>query len=388
MAPVPPSAAAEPVAVEPRQSEPEAPPPQAVVTRPAAERPPPPPPRAFTPRSVVVAVVVWLVSTLVAVGLVLYGVGPLLHKRDQRELLSDLRVEIRQAAGSDDSFSEVEVVTTAPGNGDPVAILDIPDLKLQQVVVEGVGPQQTRHGPGHVPGSAGPGQPGNSAIVARRSAFGGSFGELGGLERGDRILVTTTQGRSVYEVEVVRRLSLKSGTGTVAPSTTTTSSTTTTTAPPAEGATATGTATDQSTTTASTTASTTTAPVLRDARRLSTDEIYGPSEDDRLTLVTSASRLPWATDRATIVVATMADHPFEPTPQNGRSVAQDGRGSDANAWAPMTLAGIAYAMTAVAAVLIYRRARVRSAYLLTAPPLVAATFLTAETIARLMPAWF
>jgi hypothetical protein len=40
-----------------------------------------------------------------------------------------------------------------------------------------------------------------------------------------------------------------------------------------------------------------------------------------------------------------------------------------------------------AAVVLYRRARPRSAYLLTAPPLVVATILTAEAVARLLPAW-
>ncbi len=346
-----------------------------VVTEPARERRPPRPPLAFTPRRVIVAAVVWLLSTGIAVVLVLYGVGPLLQKRDQRQLLADYRTEIREAAGAENSFSEVEVVTTAPATGDPVAILDIPDLQLQQVVVEGVSPQQTRRGPGHVPGTAGPGQPGNSAIVARHAAFGGSFGNLGDLERGDEVLVTTTQGPSVYEITEVRTVYVSTGTGSTAPSTTVAPTT-----PPVDGAAA----PDRTSTTVTTT---TPAPPLGDDDSVSTDELYGPSEDDRLTLVSSSSRRPWATGIATVAVATIADRPFEPTPQNGRSVDQDGRGSDDSAWAPMVLAGLAYALTAVAAVLVYRRARVRSAYLLTAPPLVAATFLAAETIARLLPAW-
>ena len=52
------------------------------------------------------------------------------------------------------------------------------------------------------------------------------------------------------------------------------------------------------------------------------------------------------------------------------------------------LAVLAYLVAVGAAVVLYpRRARPRSAYLLTAPPLVAATILTAEAVARLLPAW-
>lgn len=335
----------------------------------------------LTPRRIAVAVGLWLVLTFVAVGLVLYAVGPLLQKRDQRRLLGDMRTEIRQAAGAEDSFSEPEVVTVAPRPGDPVAILDIPALKLQQVVVEGAGPQQTRRGPGHVTGTAGLGQPGNAAIVARRAAFGGSFGRLGAMERGDEILVTTSQGASVYEVTQVIGVDLAAGKGSIPATTTTTSPSTTTTAP-ADPAAAPA---DATTTTGSTT--TTVPPSRLEGESISTDVLYGPTDDDRLTLVTSASRRPWATGRATVVVASMVEKPFEPTPQGGRALSQDGRGRDSGVWLPLGLAIVAFALTAIAAMWIYRHGRARSAYLLTAPPLVAGVFLLAETAARALPAW-
>jgi sortase A len=335
---------------------------------PATTQPGPPAPpvatagrvlHTLTPRRIAAAVGLWLVLTFVAVGLVLYAVGPLLQKRDQRRLLGDMRTEIRQAAGAEDSFSEPEVVTVAPRPGDPVAILDIPALKLQQVVVEGAGPQQTRRGPGHVTGTAGLGQPGNAAIVARRAAFGGSFGRLGTMERGDEILVTTTQGASVYEVEQVIGVDLTPGKGSIPATTTTTAPSTTTTVPP---------------------------PRV-EGESISTDELYGPTDDDRLTLVTAASRRPWATGRATVVVASLVEKPFEPTPQGGRALGQDGRGRDSGVWLPLGLALVAFALTATGAMWIYRHGRARSAYLLTAPPLVAGTFLLAETAARALPAW-
>ena len=351
-----------------------------IVSRPADDRPPPRPAHPFTPGRVALAVGVWLLVTVVGVGLVVYGAGPMLHQREQLRLLDDYRGEVRHAVGEQNAFSETGDVATAPSTGQPVAIVDIPAMHFEQVVVEGVGPEQTRAAPGHVPGTAGPGQPGNSAIVGRRAGFGGAFGHLDELHKGDRILVTTTQGQTVYEVAAMRRVDVTTGKGTIAPTTTTTepASTTTTVAKGKKAAPA------KKKTTASTT---TTVPGPEIARKLSTDDLYDPTPDNRLTLVTSDSRLPWSTGRAMVVVATLQGRPFEPTPPNGRTLAADGRHADHDIWAPLTLALVAYVATAAAALFVYRRGRIRTAYLLTAAPLVAATFLMAETIARLLPAW-
>jgi sortase A len=348
-------------------------------------RPEPRPPAPLTGRRIGVALGVWVVVTLVAVALVIYGVGPMLQQRDQRHLLRDYRRDIRQAANEQVSLVVDEETSAAPDAGSPVAILDVGDVHVEQVVVEGVGPQQTRRGPGHVPGTAGPGQPGNSAVVARRSAFGATFSELGNIDEGDRILVTTTQGQSVYEVAAVRRARLLDE--APEPDATTTWEDTTPTAagdPASEG--------DEDAAAEDAHASEGTegddADAVLPEGDLTLEDVYGPSPDDRLTLVTSASRAPWASGEATVVVALMDGDPFEPTPQNGRNAGDDGRSTDGGAAAPLALAFVAYGVAAASAVVLYRRARPRSAYLLTAPPLLAATVLTAEAVARMLPAWF
>jgi len=236
-----------------------------------------------------------------------------------------------------------------------------------------------------VPGTAAPGQPGNSAVVARRAAFGGAFSRLHDVRDGDQILVTTTQGQSVYEVETVETVTLGDTPepGSYDPDAATA---TTTTAPADDEETEDDAEAEEAEEgTGGRGATTTTAPLLPDDD-LTAEDLYGPSPDDRLTLVTSASRLPWASSKATVVVAVMDGQPFEPTPQNGRTPGDDGRSHDTAA-AQLMLAGLAYGVAAVAAVLLYRRARPRSAYLLTAPPLLAATLLTADAVARLLPAW-
>jgi sortase A len=342
------------------------------------------PPRPVSGRAIAWAAAAWLAVTVVAVVLVLYGIGPLLEQRDQTALLADYRVEVRQAANQTLGLPGVEVPTRAPETGAPVAILDIPALRVEQVVVEGVGPQQTRRGPGHVPGTRGPGQPGNSAIVGRRSAFGGPFRTLGQLDPGDEILVTTSQGQTIYEVVEVRSEEVADGSGVTTEDATTTTTSPTTTRPttattrPGAGEPAAPATGDEAEDRAET------EPLPSE---LTTDDLFGRTPDDRLTLVTSAATRPWNTSRATIVVATMRDRPFAPTPQGGRTQADDGRSPDGGAGAALALAMLAYLLAVVVAVVLYRTARPRSAYLLTAPPLLAATMLAAEATARMLPAW-
>ncbi|MBX3315055.1 MAG: class E sortase [Actinobacteria bacterium] len=286
----------------------------------------------MTGRRTAVLAATWLAVTVVGVLLVLYQVGPLVQQRDQRSLMAAFRADLVTAANASYGLPGTSAPTRAPEAGQPVAIIDSADLPIRQVVVEGVTPGQTRKGPGHVPGTAGPGQPGNSVIVGRRSLAGGPFGSIGSLAVGDRIVVTTTQGRSVYVVaDVDTRLTV-------------------------DGPTA-------------------------------LDEVEGPSDDDRLTLVTSASGNPFADGEAIVVVAEMDGIPFTPTPQGGRTASGDGRHADGGASAPLVLALLVYAAVVVGAVVGYRRLPWRGAYLITAPPLVAATMILAEQVLRTFPAW-
>lgn len=320
---------------------------------------------ALSPRRITVLVATWLVVTLLGTAAVAYGLGPLVQQREQRLLLSAYRTDVRQAAFEAQGLPGVSVPTEAAGAGAPVAIMEIGRLKLQQVVSEGVGADQTRRGPGHVPGTAGPGQPGNSAVVGRRGSFGGPFRELDRMQRGDEILITTTQGQTVYRVTSVRTAKLAS-----APSPRS-SSTTTTIAEPTARAGAVGKVTTK-------------APA---ASKLRPDTVFGPANDDRLTLVTSGSSWPGQASKATVVVARMDGQPFAPTPQGGRTSRDDGRRGDPGAWPAVALAALAYLVVGAAAVIGYQRTRLRSAYLLSAPPLVACTVLLAEALSRLLPAW-
>ncbi len=103
--------------------------------------------------------------------------------------------------------------------------------------------------------------------------------------------------------------------------------------------------------------------------------------------MTSAGGAPWSADRATVVVATLDGQPFAPTPQGGRTPGGDGRSSDPDAWAPLALALLGYGLVVATSVWAYRRLSWRSAYLVSAPLLLAGTILLAEQVARTLPAW-
>lgn len=88
--------------------------------------------------------------------------------------------------------------------GEAVALLEIPKLDLSKFVVEGVGVEDLKKGPGHYPGTALPGEAGNAAIAGHRTTYGAPFYRLNELQTGDPIFVTTAAGRHRYEVSELK----------------------------------------------------------------------------------------------------------------------------------------------------------------------------------------
>ena len=249
-------------------------------------------------RQVALLAVLGLVVLVVAVGVVVYAVGPLIHDRDQRTLISTERAAIARAIRDNEGLYKAALPTQPPLVGSVVGILAIPAIGLQQAVVEGVGPSQTVSGPGHVPGTAGLGQPGNSAVVGRHSGYGGPFGQLGDLRPGDKVVTATTEGQSVYVVHSIRTVTLITAAPAAASSVTTTTL--------GRPGTAVSTAHPHAVHAAASKAAAT--------ENMAT--LYGPSAHNQLTLVTSASGVPWNTDRAVVMVARIQGKPF---PQRPRS---------------------------------------------------------------------
>jgi len=138
-----------------------------------------------------------LLGFLAVVGVI----GSLRHSRDQQVEYEHFRYALANASapvGPLDANGKVVAL------GTPVALLDIPELGLRQVVAEGTSSQILMSGPGHLPGTVLPGQAGVSVIMARRVLFGGPFHYLDQLNRGDTFSVTTGQGVNRFRVLDVR----------------------------------------------------------------------------------------------------------------------------------------------------------------------------------------
>lgn len=91
------------------------------------------------------------------------------------------------AVPSGDGIAMVEFArpgsATAPVHEDPLIILD--DVTTDDLT----------RGPGHYPGTAMPGQPGNFAVAGHRTTYGAPFFHLDVLRAGDLVHVTDRRGR-------------------------------------------------------------------------------------------------------------------------------------------------------------------------------------------------
>lgn len=86
----------------------------------------------------------------------------------------------------------------------PLGTLAIPALGVERTFYEGIRLPTFDLGPGHWPGSALPGQPGNVVIGGHRTNANADFRDLDQLSAGDEMILTTNEGTSfTYVVESV-----------------------------------------------------------------------------------------------------------------------------------------------------------------------------------------
>ncbi|HVK24492.1 MAG TPA: sortase [Actinokineospora sp.] len=128
-------------------------------------------------------------------------IGAIKHERDQDRAYDDFRRELAKATAP---VAAVNDGGRLLATGTPVAILEIPRLRLREVVGEGTSSRSLKSGPGHLRNTPLPGQAGTSVIFGRRAAYGGPFSLLDRLAPGDLIIVTTGQGEHRYVVQGVR----------------------------------------------------------------------------------------------------------------------------------------------------------------------------------------
>jgi sortase A len=211
--------------------------------------------------------------------------------------------------------------------GQPAALLEIPDIGLHLVVVKGTSATDLASGPGLMGNTALPGTEGNAVIAGRRVTGGAPFGRLDALHRGDRIIVVTGLGKFVYEVTKVGTV----GSGEVDP--------------------------------------------------------ISPTSSPRLTLVTSDPPV-LATGRLYVVGKLTSPAARAPVPANPPSQSERALVGDSSAIVPAFFWGVVLVGFLFFTISAYRRweEQVWTVYLLSTPVMLAIALLFFESLYRLLPA--
>jgi sortase A len=85
--------------------------------------------------------------------------------------------------------------------GDAMGRLQIPEIGLSTVFVQGTGAGDLSKGPGHYPATPLPGERGTVAIAGHRTTYGAPFRHIDDLDPGDRIDLRMPYGHFTYRVE-------------------------------------------------------------------------------------------------------------------------------------------------------------------------------------------
>lgn len=123
---------------------------------------------------------------------------------DRRSDSVAVTVTAPPAGGSDTVVTTATPIVhfeeVAPEEGEPLGVIRIPTIELERVVVAGVTREALTEGPGHMPWTPLPGQPGNAVLSGHRTTHGAPFFDLDLLEPGDTIEVETAIGVHTYTV--------------------------------------------------------------------------------------------------------------------------------------------------------------------------------------------
>lgn len=140
-----------------------------------------------------------------------------LNRRTQADAATALEETIDDAEVVEEEFDSDEVagdVELPPGipdtvtlftepeavHGEPVARIRIPAIGVEAVIFSGTERPILNKGPGHMPRTPLPGQPGNSVVAGHRTTYGRPFHNVDLLEPGSEITLYTPIGSCTYEV--------------------------------------------------------------------------------------------------------------------------------------------------------------------------------------------
>jgi len=96
------------------------------------------------------------------------------------------------------------MLDSVPKAGTLLGSISIPRVRVSSVIVEGTDDHTLTLSVGHIPGTAVPGREGNVALAGHRDTF---FRGLRNIRNRDEIVLTTSDGTHLYEVESTRVVS-------------------------------------------------------------------------------------------------------------------------------------------------------------------------------------
>ena len=139
----------------------------------------------------------FIVSALALVGYLWWNVWGTGYAA--RAAQNDLRPAFERNVASLQPAAAPERVVSVPGRA--IAIIRIPKIEVDLVVVEGTDTEQLKKGPGHYTWTAYPwDDTGRVGIAGHRTTYGAPFWSLNGLRAGDRIVLATEYGIFNYRV--------------------------------------------------------------------------------------------------------------------------------------------------------------------------------------------
>ena len=112
--------------------------------------------------------------------------------------------EFREPVSSSTDSSPAVPRPRPPRQGEAIGKLMLPRLGTELYVVEGDGAAELLRGPGHLSGTAMPGEDGNCIIAGHRDTH---FRVLKDVRKGDPIVVETRRGEFLYRVTAIRVVS-------------------------------------------------------------------------------------------------------------------------------------------------------------------------------------
>lgn len=123
----------------------------------------------------------------------------LVTAREQDRLGDDLRASWADPAPRPTGADPVPVSSDI---GEGVAVLHVPALADYDpwVVVEGTSVADLKAGPGHIPGTALPGEVGNVVLSGHRTTYGAPFERFGDLEPGGLVVLETRDRWLTYTI--------------------------------------------------------------------------------------------------------------------------------------------------------------------------------------------